>query len=286
MKTSRLNDLILSDDPASQRGSWKLSDKHRVQFKSEDKNEEALIEADILSAETGALIVSLRQRQSSQRVVSRVYRLEGKWQADEQNRLLFAVDRRKGVRDVLVFDGNWEIGKQNEIIYRYEKERLKTKSKKTETFALRGFWEVSADHRLVYALEGSKDEILRFRGSFQTGSIRAKKGELRYQLGAEYGARKKGSQLLFFGKWKLTRELAIDFEMEYTGGKRAALSFGALYNFDSKNQMKALLTKEGESLGIEVVFTTKFEDPEGEAFVRLKNTIEESLVEGGFAFKW
>ncbi|MGH7890519.1 MAG: hypothetical protein ACRENF_08220, partial [Thermodesulfobacteriota bacterium] len=134
---------------------------------------------------------------------------------------------------------------------------------------------------------GDSNSAFRFRGAFQTKSIIAKKGEIRYQAGVEIGGKQKIQTIALFGKWKLSRSLELAFEIEYEDGQRKAITFGGEYHLDGGRQIIVnLKSKEGDPLGIEVILTKDIFGKDGQAFLRLAKSLEESRVEAGVNFRW
>ena len=109
----------------------------------------------------------------------------------------------------------------------------------------------------------------------------------RVQLGAEaQGKRGKFRTVTLFGKWKLSDELELVFEMECAGEKRE-IRFRAEYALTEDLTITANLTsKEGDPLGIEVILSKDFLKSHAQAFVRLKKTLAESAVETGVTIPW
>ena len=164
---------------------------------------------------------------------------------------------------------------------------LKKKRKLTHELAFDGHWDLSEKNRLVYFLGGSSESAFRFRGAFQTKSVFAKKGELRYQLGCEINGKRQFHELIFFGKWKVSRDLGLSFEMEAGRDKKRFLNFGAEYSFNGGKQIAATLKSyAGESLGLEVIFTNEVFGRDGQTFLRLQKSIEESRIEGGVSVRF
>ena len=103
----------------------------------------------------------------------------------------------------------------------------------------------------------------------------------------EVEGKKRSHVVTLFGAWKLSRDLALDFEVAGADGSARSIRFGAAYQIDSADAVTAkLVTAQGKPLGVEVVFTRDFMKRQGEAFVRLVKSLEETAVEGGFRFRW
>ena len=131
------------------------------------------------------------------------------------------------------------------------------------------------------------DSAFRFRGAFQTDSIRQKQGSLRYQLGLQAEGKERLQTMTLFGKWKLSRDLSLEFEVPYSGGFRRAISFGAAYAWDRRTSVSARLTTPGGGpLGVELSLHREFLKGRGETFVRLRRSLEETAAEAGARVRW
>lgn len=285
MKITRFNDLVTGG--RTRKGRWELTPDHELVYKAEDLDEEIRFKGSLVAAEPDALVVSLTERQTDQTVVTGLAKLSGRWRADSRNRLLFEVEREGGRKDVLVFRSGWEIDERHRMVYSYADTRLKKKNKITRELLFDGHWDLSERNRLTYLLGGDSESAFRFRGAFQTRSIYAKKGEIRYQLGTEVNGRHKAQNVIFFGKWKVSRDLGLSFEMAGARGRKRTLSFGGEYSLDHGRAVSvALQSSGGKKLGYAVVFTKDFFGRDGQAFVRLQKSVEESRVEAGLKIRF
>ncbi len=285
MKLGKLNQLI--DDSNPLKGRWEITPNHEIRYRAENKKEEVSLKAPIVTAEPDALVVSVTERQEDQKIVTSLWRLTGKWGLDERNRIVFYVEREKGKSDELTFHGEWSVNKKYEIVYSYETTELKTKKKRLRTLAFGGYWDISEKNRLSYLLGGGSDSVFRVRGAFQTKSIYAKDGEIRYQAGAELSGRRKEKIIILFGKWKVSHDLRLSFEITYENGRKKSIFFGGEYAIDERLQVRVdLTTYHDKKIGLEVVFTKEVLMAEGQAFLRLRKTFEESRIEGGIRFKF
>lgn len=285
-KIESLNALMNS---RKTRGRWQLDKHHRLLYVYDEdtKQGEIGLEAALVAAEADALIAAVSERQKNGKTVTRTARLEGTWRANEKNQLEFEIERSSGANDVLTFRGAWKLGKSQEIIYTWRKTVLKTRARSLETLTFRGWWDVTKDHRLTYTLQGASDETFRFAGTFQTRSILAKKGELRYQLGASLEGRRRGRVLTLFGKWKLSTALELVFEIDCADGRAHEMRFGAEFEIAKNFSVAARMTaRDGEPLGTEIIFSKEFLKSGAQGFIRLRKTLRESAVEAGVTVPW
>ncbi len=275
MRLTKLNQLIRDRETID--GTWQLTKRHQLQYRRRGGSQEILLTGDLVVAEPTALVGLFKEQSEDGEVTSQLLSLRGRWQADERNRLSFLVEREKGLEDRLTLEGGWELNEANEILYRYQPD--------LQMLRFQGHWDLGDSKWLTYVLDENSDSTFRFRGAFQTPSILAKEGQIRYQVGVEVEGKKRLNVVTLFGAWKLSRDLALDFEMAVGGVSSRTIRFGAAYQIDSKDALSArLTTREGQPLGLEVIFTRDV--MKGQAFVRLVRSLEETAVEGGFRFRW
>lgn len=285
MRLNSLNQLVRDGRVVD--GIWRLSRDHEIQYRRRGGREKAVLSGPLAGAEARGLSFRVEADSLDGDLVGETLQLRGRWQADAENRLTFLAERRAGKPDALRLEGGWHLGPSHEILYRFEQEDLSRKSRATRLLRFSGYWDLDEDKRLTYVLDRASGSGFRFRGAFQTPSILAKEGAIRYQLGAEVNGGRRGRTVTLFGKWKLSRRLELSFEVPYAGGRARRIDFGAELGLDSKGNIACrLLTREGEPLGVEVLFTRSFFRGDGELFARLRRSAEETAVEGGVRVRW
>lgn len=285
MKLTSLNELEEKEETL--KGEWALGPNHELLYREREKKKEVRLKGQLVAAEPRELIFSATQKEEKGRLVTNLFKLTGSWRLDPQNRIFFEVEKESGKKDKLVFSGTWELGPHYEIIYSYETTRLKRRRKVTETLLFKGTWDLTETNRLAFQIGGDTDQTLRFRGAFQTKSILAKEGEIRYQIGVEVEGKRRKKTLTFFGKWKISKDLELSFEMEYERGEKRTLHFGGVYHFNEKTSLKVeLKTRDRKPLGAEVIFTRDFFGKDGQFFLRLRKTFEETAAEAGVTVPW
>ena len=285
MKLTRFNELL--EEGRVVKGHWVFGKNNEVQYRGEGKDEEVKLKGSIIAVEPGTLLLAVTARQTDQKIVTSILKLSGAWRVDSKNRINFQVEKEKGKNDILTFKGAWQVGESHEILYSCETTYLKTKKKELKTIVFNGTWDISERNCLTYSLAGSSDASFRFRGAFQTKSILAKNAEIRYQAGVEAAGKFKIQTIILFGKWKVSRDLGLSFEIEYAGGRKKAISFGGQYSIDKNHQIIVQLgNQEGKPLGIELVLTKEFIVDQAQAFLRLRKSFEESRIEAGMRFNF
>ncbi len=310
------------------KGKWRLDNRHRLSYAAEENDDPPLkpwragpslgrrwteqfeLETSLVAAEPETLVVSITKKQEDGKITTSIAKLSGTWRADEHNQIEFEVERKSGKNDVLTFTGSWKLNDSQQIVYSYQQKYLKQKTTTTETLTFKGHWDISEKNRLTYLLEGSSDQSFRFRGAFQTPSILAKKGEIRYQLGGEVESklvrkgpatnalasrRGRGAKTIsrrvrtitLFGKWKLSDSLELIFEMEYEDWHKHEIRFGAEFELGDGYTVSAkLINPEGKPFGAEVILNKEFLNGNAQAFFRLRKSLEESAIEAGITIPW
>lgn len=147
----------------------------------------------------------------------RVYILKfgGAWQADKYNRLSFNVTKEQGnvpgSSDQLTLQGKWEINKQNELVYTARRRAIKRGESVKNTITFMGHWDITSKDRLSYIL--NKDLGSRF--DFKVSYEKATSDSLRFGARAGYAGKMVNTAL--FGKWRFDKNTGLFFEMKYAG---------------------------------------------------------------------
>lgn len=291
MRLTALNQLVHADERVD--GVWRLTPRHELQYRRRGPHqrpeETVMLTGALVGTDATGLTLQVTGQQLAQDLVGHTVRLRGRWQADARHRLTFLIEREGGRADRLTLQGGWTLGPHHEIRYRYQRPvhpRGRDRAAvRTLTFA--GAWELPAGRQLTYVLDAAADSAFRFRGTWQTPSILAKTGELRYQLGVEVAGRRRLQTLTFFGTWKVSRTLGVTFELPLARGRIGAWRFGATFAPGPGGTLTAALTaRHGQPLGVEVVFTRELWRGSAEAFVRLRRARDATAVEAGLRGRW
>lgn len=285
MRITKLNELI--GDAGVIRGQWLLGPDHELIYKSKDLEEEIRFKGPIVAAEAGALVVAIDEKRVDQKTQTNLVKLTGNWRTNNKNQIVFEVEKENGQNDVLTFKGEWDVNDSNQIIYRYTRTRLKKRIKEAQQITFTGYWDISEKNRLTYLIEGDSESKLRFRAAFQTKSILAKKGEIRYQLGVEIYGRYRLQEIRLFGKWILSRDLSLFFEIEYPDGEKRSIRFGGEMALGHGGTLEvALRSRIDKPLGVEVIFKREFFKKDAQFFIRLLRNLEEKRVESGIQLRF
>jgi hypothetical protein len=285
---------------------------------------EVTIKGSLVAAEPDALVISVTTQETANRIVTGLVKLSGKWALDDKNRITFCIKRGLAKYDKLTFQGAWEINDDFQVTYFFETRqvlvgsgrRRRRVTKVSQELVFDGHWDISEKNRLTYLIGSSAlwplsggaskepacESAFRFRGTFETTSLLAKNGEIRYQAGIEYktsrGTKKRTTRTItLFGSWKLSDDLSLTFEIETADGRRSEVRFGADLSLKKLQGpgIRRLLPDEisvdlvspaGKPLGLELVLTKDLFEGNVQTFVRFRESIRETAVETGVKIPW
>ena len=279
-----LNDLVKDGLPL--KGAWKLDDRHQLTYRADGDGLSAGYEASLVAAEPDALVVLLNATEKGGRVTTRLARLSGRWQANDKNQIEFMVERQTTqTQDTLTFTGHWQAGPHNELTYTWKQTTgLAGAGPVTEQrLVFKGYWDITEKNRLSYLFETDCQSAFHFRGTLQSTGLGADEGKIRFELGVEAEGRERCLQTLTLtGRWLLTDELTLNFEMQYENGASRTIRFGAQYALKHDVGISAqLLSRTGQPLGLEVAITKDLPGSQAQLFLRLRKSLGESAVEAG-----
>lgn len=280
MRVTKLNELIRDDKVI--KGRWELTGGHEVRYRAESLREELELRGSLIAAEPRALVISLNEVKDDKTLAARTVKLSGQWKANARNQLQFEAVRQSGRNDVLTLKAGWDLNDRNEIVYSYRETQLKTRSKTERYLTFSGYWDFDEHRRLTYRLEADSESAFSFRGALQTTSIYAKKGEIRYQLGIQAASQRRQKTITLFGKWKLSRDLDLSFEVDHAERGRA-IQFGCLARINDHDEITVeLRTHSGRRLGAQLIWTKDILSQDAQVFVRLSRLVNESRLEAGY----
>ncbi len=291
MRLTRLNQLILGNELVE--GNWQITPNHEIQYRRKRRTlhspleEEIALKGNLVAAEETGLTLQAWERREGEELISRLLTLRGRWEADARNRLSFLVERQSDRTDRLTLAAGWEVGPSHELLYRTTRRHLKTKERDLHTLTFRGYWDVTEANRLTYVLDRDSDSAFRFRGTFQSRALQAKAGRIRFQIGVQAEGRRRVQTVTLFGKWKLSHDLSLEFEVPYGDGAVQGIGFGASFELGARGTITGrLLARRGQPLGVELLFTRPFLKGQGEAFARLRRNLDENVAEAGLRVRW
>lgn len=267
-------------------GRWSLDKKHNLVLTLDKKHNQIVkdrltLKAQIINARADRLEFLVIAKNHKGRPHLYTLALSGCWQADKHNRLTFSVKRRKDLHEQLTLRGAWEVNQRNQIIYTYTKTSLKKSRKFTHTIAFKGYWQICELNRLIYVLNRQTGSGFDFKISLGKP---AKYG-LEYEIGI--GARPKRKRISLFGKWKVTRELGLTFEMPAENERIKRLILGARLKLKKNSYLEARLKNSfGEDLGISLKLSKSILKGTGETYLKALKRGEEISLVAGAGFRW
>jgi hypothetical protein len=275
-------------------GNWSIDSNHNLEFilnqtKHQHKGDILRLNGEILNVQADAIFFEVATRTKSGRQLRRVLKLGGRWQADQDNHLVFFVKRKQAKDDVLTLQGAWKLRKDNLLVYRYEKVSLKTKKKRKRSILFKGFWEISSKDRLVYILDLTRRSFFSFKVQLQTPNLVGKKGAIKYKVGI--GIRGKRPVLMrsisLFGRWRFGPKAGVSFEIDYAGGRTRAIVFGTDFYLTQRNKIALeLKNTSGKDLGMTLTLSRKFLRGSAETFLRFRKKTASSVVDTGVKIPW
>lgn len=271
------------------KGIWSLDDNHDLRL-TLDKwgrqtfGDELVLRGDILDADKNKLAFSVATKSKDNTRTTYILKLEGAWQADENNRLSFKVKKEHQRYDILIFGGAWEIGENYRIVYQYKKSRLIRKRDETHTIIFKGHWDIKEKTRISYALERDSRSVFNFTTSLGV----FEKNYIKYELGIDVSDKPVPEKraLTLFGRWAIKRGVGVSFEIRYEGREVNRIVFGAEARLTKSGTISLKLINENKAdTGIELELSRDILKG-GQAFLRLLKSRKEAAIYAGAAWRW
>ena len=272
------------------RGKWSLDKNHDLiltldKWRRQIPGDEFTLEGEIVSANANSLSFAVTTRSEKNLETKDILKLEGRWQADEHNRLAFRVNKGEGRHDTLTLDGIWEDDDKHRIVYRWEKVKLTRKLRLKKTLLFEGHWDIAGRNRLSYEISRQAKSVFDFR----TDIAVLDKNYIKYRVGIGVSGREQPIRqaITLFGTWKIKKNIGLLFEMKYEDGKTKAIIFGADAKLSKRDNVEFKLKNElGKDLGLELKLSRRLIKGDGEAFLKLLKSKKESSIYVGAAWKW
>jgi len=273
------------------KGEWSLADDHSLCL-TLDKSarstfgDRITLEGEILDVSANSLSFAVTTVSKKNTRSTYILNLDGSWKADKFNRLSFHAKKEKGECDILTLKGAWEINKNHEIIYQYEKSDLITKKKRTHTLTFKGHWDIGGKGRVSYLLGGSTDSLFDFMvsaGIFKEDYIKYEVG-----IGLTNRVRPLTKTVILYGKWNLTKDAGLVFEVQYDDRRTGRIVFGVDARLTDRDTVSFRL-KSGmtnDDIGVELELGRDILKGGGQAFLRALRSRRESAVYAGAAWRW
>ncbi len=275
----------------SLKGKWKLNSDYDLELILEEsenqyRDERLAFRGEIISTDKDMLVFEVVSLDSRGQSHIQLLKLNGSWQADEFNRVVFAV-KKKVNPDIITFEGAWQINKNQQVVYTYEKAGLKRKTKVARALTFEGFWDISSANRLSYIFSHSEKSRFDFRVQLGSPSLYPADGIIKYLIGigVKDNIAKHMKVICLYGSWKLGRRVGLVFSMEYAKGQIRDIEFGASAYLNKKDELIfSLIDKKGEPFGLSIIFSHKFlQKLDARAFLKFKDILDkdEAAVEAG-----
>lgn len=272
------------------KGKWTLTEDHNIELKLDKWGRQTFgdkltLEGRIVEVKKNSLAFSVSATTKAGLQTTYTVNLAGTWQADKNNRLTFSVKREKQRRDILTFRGAWEINKNCRIVYKYEKALLITKKKELHTLEFKGHWDIKDKARLFYVMDARSDSVM----SFKTGLGIFSGKEIKYRI--DIAVKDTGlpieRTLKLKGEWKVKKNIGLTFETTYKAGEAHSMVFGADAKLTSRDTVSLKIKNErGKDLGGELELSRRLLKGDGDAFLRLLASRNETKVVAGVGFRW
>ena len=257
-------------------GTWHLDGNHDLVLRlakgsSRDAAGTLTFKGTLISAQADALIFEIASRDSGGLLHVQLLKLSVVWFADSANRLCFTARQSE---NSVALESGWQLNDNQQIVYRYEKFDLVRKDRVEETLAFEGYWRLQDARKLTYYLGCSSEAKFEFRAQVETPTIYPQRGLIKYRLGA--GARQMRSTgeriLCFYGSWKISRALRLNFSMDCGSAGTRTYEFSSDIIFSGRGTVTfALKDTGGRPLGLEVIFTHRFiKLSDGQVYLRLE----------------
>lgn len=298
------------------KGHYSLDPTHNLIFTTEQTQTAASgrlkLHGQIVDVRRNELVFSMATRDEQGRERLYLLHLEGAWQADERNRLTFAVKKDREAADQLVFQSAWELNKNQEIVYSFGKGntvifkgnwrippgpvgRPKRTAKcsawlrKTGTgyfFQQNNTLEKSSlsPFFLHYQLEAGSTSL-----TFSTSLRKATPRSIIYDIGIKTSVNRKPvtRTVTFFGSWRLDKAKGLIFEVRDANRPARQFVFGAEITAQGGNKLKAkLLLAKHTPAGAELELSRELARGAGEWYIRLQKEARERAVYIGFGKMW
>jgi len=272
------------------KGTWSLTEDHQLrltldQWTRPTFGDQLTLQSEILDVKKNSLLFALKTRTKDDLPSTYLIELAGAWQADAQNRLTFRVAKENGGSDSLTFDGSWQIDENYQITYSYSKEQLTCKVKEIHALTFQGYWDIQDKAMLSFVLDADSNS----RFNFNTTLGIFKDNYIKYELGIGVSSNKPPVKqaITFFGKWKLNKTTGLVFEVEREKGKIQAIVFGAQARLTDKGTLSLSLRNNlNKEIGAELELSRDIFDGDGQAFLRLLKSKQESAILAGVGWRW
>ena len=176
-------------------GTYSLDKKHNLIFTLDKWNNQYAgnrleLKTGIISGDGREIVFLLSSKVSGKSRSIYAMKLQGSWQADKNNRLVFGVKKENDKRDTLTLFNAWKLNKDNEIIYNCGRDG--------RGIVLKGSWRIVDRYRLDYILERRTKSGFDFRTSLGQIVPETKKTYIKFKVAIDISKRKKATRKITF----------------------------------------------------------------------------------------
>jgi len=272
------------------RGTWSLTEDHQLrltldQWTRPTFGDQLTLQGEILDVKKNSLLFAVTSKTKDDLPSTYLIELAGAWQANEQNRLTFRVDKENGSFDSLTFDGSWQINENYQITYSYSKEQLARNVKTIHALAFQGYWDIQDKARLSFVLDADSGS----RFDFNTTLSIFEDNYIKYELGIGLTSDQQPAKqtVTFFGKWQIKKNIGLVFEVEREGRQIQTIVFGAQAKLTDKSTVSFNLRNNlNEDIGAELELSHDIFNEDGQAFLRLLKEKQELAILVGVGWRW
>jgi len=272
------------------RGTWSLTEDHQLrltldQWTRPTFGDQITLQGEILDVKKNSLLFAVTTRTKDDLPSTYIIELAGAWQADQQNRLTFRVNKENNGSDSLTFEGSWQIDENYQIIYNYSKEQLARKVKEIHALTFQGYWDIQDKARLSFVLDADSDS----RFDFNTTLSIFKDNYIKYELGIGLTSDQQPIKqtITFFGKWRVKKNIGLVFEIEQEGRHIQSIVFGAQVKLTDIGTISfSLRNSLNQDIGAELELSHDIFNEDGQAFLRLLKEKQELAILAGIGWRW
>ena len=266
------------------KGSWSLTKDHELKLTFEQEQRKSfgksiVLKGQIIAVKKNKLLFSIRQRTASNKTVYSSINLQGQWQMDKYNRINFNLTKESSPKKNLIFLSKWQIDKNHRLIYKYSKLNVQNGIRKTHYISFDGTWKVLSKYRIKYIIDSRTDVGFDIKVSLQKLTGRA----IDYDISIGAGKNKESFTLHFSGKWKLTKNTQVFFEIKKENNKRSDIQFSSETQISLQGILACALKYYGtdKKIGYTIKFKRGIKSIDGQIYAKiLKNSKEKAVFIG------
>jgi hypothetical protein len=215
-------------------GTWSLTTDHELCLTLDATQDTQFGDKIILSGRfndvsPNILSFEASHHENHSKITSDIIALQGVWEADDNNKLIFKVKKESGRHDVLTFTNTWIMDDKNRIIYEYETASLVFKKKETHQLTFKGTWDIIKNNRLYYELSNLSGSGFDFR----VGTSVLEKNQIKTKI--MIGSQNK--DISISGQWKVSDEVGLTFDVTYDNGAVKGIVFGSEFQMSDKDKL-------------------------------------------------